>query len=55
MFVTSFSYFLLFVIFYKTSCEDFNLYGEAGQAYALEIEIGHPPQKVSIIKSNQSI
>ncbi|CAH0719949.1 unnamed protein product, partial [Brenthis ino] len=49
MFVTSFSYFLLFVILCKSSCEDFNLYGEAGQAYALEIEIGHPPQKLNVL------
>lgn len=27
-------------------CEEFNLYGDAGQAYALPIIIGHPPQKV---------
>lgn len=26
-------------------CE-YNLYGDAGQAYALQVNIGHPPQKV---------
>lgn len=48
MFLKSLSYFFLFIIVNKSTCEDFNLYGDAGQAYALEIEIGHPPQKVNI-------
>ncbi|XP_045532454.1 beta-secretase 1-like [Pieris brassicae] len=30
-------------------CEEFNLYGEAGQAYALVINIGHPPQKLHVL------
>lgn len=48
MFRKSLSYFFLFTVLNKSTCEDFNLYGDAGQAYALEIEIGHPPQKVNM-------
>ncbi|XP_045499289.1 beta-secretase 1-like [Colias croceus] len=30
-------------------CEEFNLFGDAGQAYALEVNIGHPPQKLHVL------
>ncbi|XP_045769653.1 beta-secretase 1-like [Maniola jurtina] len=49
MLVTSLGYFFLLVILSTTSCEEFNLYGEAGQAYALEIDVGHPQQKLSVL------
>ncbi|KAM3965006.1 beta-secretase 1 [Aphomia sociella] len=29
--------------------EDFNLYGDAGQAYAIEVNLGHPPQKLNVL------
>ncbi|CAH2047058.1 unnamed protein product, partial [Iphiclides podalirius] len=31
------------------SAEEYNLFGEAGQAYAIEIQIGHPYQKLNVI------
>lgn len=34
----------------KITAEKYNLYGEAGQAYALEVNLGHPHQKVHINK-----
>lgn len=43
---TSLSYFFVLLIVSVTSCEEYNLYGDAGQAYAFEIDIGHPKQKV---------
>ncbi|XP_039754762.1 beta-secretase 1-like [Pararge aegeria] len=48
MFVTRLIYF--FVLFITTtSCDQFNLYGQAGQAYALEINVGHPVQKLNVL------
>lgn len=32
----------------ESFAEDFNLFGEAGQAYSIEISIGHPGQKVDL-------
>ncbi|KAJ0183226.1 hypothetical protein K1T71_001202 [Dendrolimus kikuchii] len=29
--------------------EEFNLYGEAGQAYSVDVNLGHPHQKLSVI------
>lgn len=37
---------LILLIALKSSAEEYNLFGEAGQAYAVEIKIGHPQQKV---------
>lgn len=48
MFVSS--YFFVLAIVTAASCEEYNLYGEAGQAYALEIEVGHPQQKVFLFE-----
>ncbi|CAK1555366.1 unnamed protein product [Leptosia nina] len=39
---------ILFLLHY-VYCEDFNLFGEAGQAYALVVYIGHPPQKLHVL------
>lgn len=45
-----FTYWFTFVICLacvsKIIAEEYNLYGDAGQAYALEVNIGHPHQKV---------
>ncbi|XP_047531001.1 beta-secretase 1-like [Vanessa atalanta] len=49
MFITSLCYFFLLIILNKSYCEEFNLYGDAGQAYALEINVGHPEQKLSVL------
>ncbi|OWR52353.1 beta-secretase 1 [Danaus plexippus plexippus] len=46
---TSLSYFFVLLIVSVTSCEEYNLYGDAGQAYAFEIDIGHPKQKLNVI------
>lgn len=42
--------FYIFVLITEVRGEVYNLYGVGGQAYALEISIGHPPQKVQNIK-----
>ncbi|VVC91427.1 unnamed protein product [Leptidea sinapis] len=33
----------------RAICDEFNLSGEAGQAYALEVHVGHPPQKLNVL------
>lgn len=38
----------LFILLSGSFAEEYNLYGEAGQAYAIEINVGHPNQKVII-------
>ncbi|CAG9562486.1 unnamed protein product [Danaus chrysippus] len=43
---TSLSYFFVLLIVSVTSCEEYNLYGDPGQAYVFEIDIGHPKQKI---------
>ncbi|CAF4951666.1 unnamed protein product [Pieris macdunnoughi] len=43
------SVFQVFFFINYIYCEEFNLYGEAGQAYALVINIGHPPQKLHVL------
>lgn len=40
-------YIFLFILLSGSFCEEYNLYGEAGQAYAVEIGVGHPHQKVN--------
>uniref|UniRef100_A0A1E1WAL9 Peptidase A1 domain-containing protein n=1 Tax=Pectinophora gossypiella TaxID=13191 RepID=A0A1E1WAL9_PECGO len=39
----------LFVFLSKCYGEEYNLSGEAGQAYAIEINVGHPHQKLSVL------
>lgn len=38
---------LLFISY--VYCEEYNLFGEAGQAYSIEINLGHPHQKLHVI------
>ncbi|XP_047990585.1 beta-secretase 1-like isoform X2 [Leguminivora glycinivorella] len=38
--------FLVLVSLSYTLGEEFNLFGDAGQAYSVEVNLGHPPQKV---------
>ncbi|XP_014369544.2 beta-secretase 1 [Papilio machaon] len=40
---------ILFEEFKHSFAEDFNLFGEAGQAYSIEISIGRPGQKLNVI------
>ncbi|KPJ06745.1 Beta-secretase 1 [Papilio machaon] len=40
---------ILFEEFKQSFAEDFNLFGEAGQAYSIEISIGRPGQKLNVI------
>ncbi|XP_045449857.1 beta-secretase 1-like [Melitaea cinxia] len=49
MFTTSLCYFCLLFLLNNSYCEEYNLYGEAGQAYALEINIGRPEQKLNVL------
>lgn len=36
----------LFILLNGSFGEEYNLYGEAGQAYAVEVNLGHPHQQV---------
>lgn len=40
---------ILFILLSGSFGEEYNLYGEAGQAYAVEVSLGHPHQKVTFI------
>ncbi|XP_041979837.1 beta-secretase 1-like [Aricia agestis] len=49
MLYLSIIYVFVFCIIAKVFCDEFNLSGDAGQAYALKINIGHPPQTLSVL------
>lgn len=38
---------LLAFILHLALGDEYNLFGDAGQAYSVEVNIGHPPQKVN--------
>ncbi|KAJ2950996.1 hypothetical protein O0L34_g5372 [Tuta absoluta] len=40
---------ILYVFSARCNGEEFNLFGEAGQAYAIDINVGNPPQKLSVL------
>ncbi|XP_068617221.1 beta-secretase 1-like [Battus philenor] len=40
---------ILLLVLKKTCAENYNLFGEAGQAYSIEISVGHPGQKLNVI------
>ncbi|XP_063535017.1 beta-secretase 1-like [Cydia strobilella] len=41
--------FVVFVSLSYTLGEEFNLFGGAGQAYSVEVNLGHPPQKFNLL------
>ncbi|XP_061714332.1 beta-secretase 1-like [Cydia pomonella] len=41
--------FVVIVSLSHTLGEEFNLFGDAGQAYSVEVNLGHPPQKFNLL------